>query len=151
MADDHFSFLGYREYELKPRGKKLYLQVVKGSGLGLLSRDDRGGRTIEMTKEMQRHTRSKDWLIITKANSRATVHRRSYLDYIGVKKYDEKGNAIGEMRFIGLFTSIAYSENPRNIPLLRWKVRRVLERSGLDSSGHRCDALSHIPDSFTRD
>ena len=151
MADDHFSFLGYREYELKPRGKKLYLQVVKGSGLGLLSRDDRGGRTIEMTKEMQRHTRSKDWLIITKANSRATVHRRSYLDYIGVKKYDEKGNAIGEMRFIGLFTSIAYSENPRNIPLLRWKVRRVLERSGLDPSGHRGKALSHILDSFPRD
>ncbi len=151
MADDHFTFLGYREYELKPRGKKLYLRAVKGSGLGVLSNEDRGGRTIEMTREMQRHVRTKDWLILTKANSRATVHRHGYLDYVGVKKYDTKGNAIGEMRFIGLFTSIAYSENPRNIPLLRLKVRRVLERSGLDPAGHRGKALFHILDSFPRD
>jgi glutamate dehydrogenase len=151
MSDDHFTFLGYREYALTTRGKKQYLRPVKGTGLGVLSLDERGGRTIEMSREMQRLTRTKDWLIITKANSRATVHRRSYLDYIGVKKYDDKGNAIGEMRFIGLFTSIAYSENPRNIPLLRLKVQRVLERSGLDQGGHRGKALFHILDSFPRD
>jgi len=151
MSDDHFTFLGYREYVLKTRGKKQFLQPVKNTGLGVLSHDERGGRAIEMTREMQRLTRAKNWLIITKANSRATVHRRSYLDYIGVKKYDEKGNAVGELRFIGLFTSIAYSENPRNIPLLRLKVQRVLERSGLDPSGHRGKALFHILDSFPRD
>jgi glutamate dehydrogenase len=151
MADDHFTFLGYREYQLKPRGKKVYLRAVKGSGLGVLSNEDRGGRAVEMTKEMQRHTRLKDWLILTKANSRATVHRHGYLDYVGVKKYDEKGNAIGELRFIGLFTSVAYSENPRNIPLLRLKIRRVLERSRLDPAGHRGKALIHILGSFPRD
>ncbi|MGY8796247.1 MAG: hypothetical protein ACKVJN_14205, partial [Woeseiales bacterium] len=37
MADDHFTFLGYREYKLKKRGVKLYLDPVQGSGLGLLS------------------------------------------------------------------------------------------------------------------
>jgi len=151
MSDDHFTFLGFREYALSKRGQKQYLRPVKGTGLGVLSRDERGGRTIEMTKEMKRLTRTKDWLIITKANSRATVHRRSYLDYVGVKKYDDKGNAVGEMRFIGLFTSIAYSENPRNIPLLKLKVQRVLERSGLDSAGHRGKALFHVLDSFPRD
>ena len=151
MADDHFTFLGYREYALKRRGKKVILQPVKDSGLGVLSRDERGGRAIELSKEMQRHARSKDWLIITKANSRATVHRHSFLDYIGVKKYDKKGKLIGELRFIGLFTSIAYSANPRNIPLLRLKVQRVLERSGLDPAGHRGKALFHILDSFPRD
>ena len=76
---------------------------------------------------MMRQTRSKDPLIITKANSRSTVHRHSYLDYIGVKVYDSQGNPAGEKRFIGLFTSIAYSESPRNIPLLRLKVQRVLK------------------------
>jgi glutamate dehydrogenase len=151
MADDHFTFLGYREYKLRKRGERLFLAPIKGSGLGVLSNDERGGRTVELSKEMQRHTRSRDWLIITKANSRSTVHRQSYLDYIGVKQFDAKGNAIGEKRFIGLFTSIAYSESPRNIPLLRLKVQRVLESAQVDPGGHRGKALLHIIDSFPRD
>jgi glutamate dehydrogenase len=151
MADDHFTFLGYREYRLRKRGENLYLAPVKGTGLGVLSKDERGGRAVMLSKEVERHSRSKDWLIITKANSRATIHRHSYLDYIGVKIYDNKGNAIGEKRFIGLFTSVAYSEAPRNIPLLRLKVQRVLEKSQLDPSGHRGKALMHILDSFPRD
>jgi len=151
MADEHFTFLGYREYRVQPKGDKLYLRSVPGTGLGLLTREERGGRDVEYTKELQRLTRRKNWLIITKANSRSTVHRRSYLDYIGVKVYDDDGNAVGEQRFIGLFTSITYSENPRNIPLLRLKVQRVLERSQLDPSGHRGKALLHILDSYPRE
>lgn len=151
MADDHFTFLGYREYKLRKRGAKMYLAPVKGSGLGVLSSDDRGGGAVELNKEMRRHTRSRDWLIITKANSRSTVHRHIYLDYVGVKIFDRNGNAVGEKRFIGLFTSIAYSENPRNIPLLRLKVQRVLEALAVDPAGHRGKALVHILDSFPRD
>jgi glutamate dehydrogenase len=151
LADDHFTFLGYREYKLRKHGEKLYLAAIKGSGLGVLSKDERGSRVVELNKAMIRHTRSKDPLIITKANSRSTVHRHSYLDYVGVKVYDAEGNPSGERRFIGLFTSLAYSESPRNIPLLRLKVHRVLEDMGLDPAGHRGKSLTHILDSFPRD
>ncbi len=151
MADDHFTFLGYREYAVRQQDGKPYLQPVKGSGLGLLAREERGGGPVPMSKEMLRHSRRKNWLIITKANSRSTVHRRSYLDYVGVKIHDEHGRAVGEQRFIGLFTSVAYSENPRNIPLLRLKVQRVLERSQLDPAGHRGKSLLHILNSYPRD
>ncbi|MEO1202924.1 MAG: NAD-glutamate dehydrogenase, partial [Pseudomonadota bacterium] len=96
-------------------------------------------------------TRSKDWLIITKANSRSTVHRNTYLDYVGVKLYNTSGKVVGEHRFIGLFTSVAYSESPRNIPLLSHKVQRVVDRSGVDPHGHRGKALLHIIDTFPRD
>ncbi len=151
LADDHFTFLGYREYKLRKRGEKLYLTAIPGSGLGVLSKDERGSRAVELTKEMIRYTHSRDPLIITKANSRSTVHRHSYLDYVGVKTYDDKGEPTGEMRFIGLFTSVAYSESPRNIPLLRLKVQRVLQKIGLDPAGHRGKSLTHILDSFPRD
>jgi glutamate dehydrogenase len=70
MAADHFTFLGYREYRLRERGKNLLLAPVPGSGLGVLSKDERGGRAALLSKEVERHTRAKDWLIITKANSR---------------------------------------------------------------------------------
>lgn len=151
MIDDHFTFLGYREYSLHESDDRMVLKPVKGTGLGLLAHENRGGSETELTPQMKRLTRQKDWLIITKANSRSTVHRRSYLDYVGVKRYDEDGNPIGEMRFLGLFTSIAYSENPRNIPLLRLKVERVIARSGFDSSGHLGKALMHVLDTFPRD
>ena len=151
LADDHFTFLGYREHKLQNRKGKVYLRPVEGSGLGILRSDDRGGRAVELSKEMRRFTRSKEWLIITKANSRATVHRQSYLDYVGIKSFDDNGNPDGEQRFLGLFTSAAYSESPRNIPFLRLKIKRVVERSHLDPSGHRGKALLHILDSFPRD
>ena len=151
MADDRFTFLGYREYKLHRRAEKYFLRPVKDTGLGLLASEERGVRSIELTKQMQRVTKAKDWLIITKANSRSTVHRHGYLDYIGVKKYDEDGQPMGEMRFIGLFTSAAYSENPRNIPLLRLKTRRVVERSGLQPSSHLGKALTHVLNTFPRD
>ncbi len=151
MADDHFTFLGYREYKLQNRKDKIYLRPVEGTGLGILRSDDRGGRAVELSKEMRRFTRSKERLIITKANSRATVHRQTYLDYVGIKTYDESGEAIGEHRFLGLFTSAAYSESPRNIPFLRLKIQRVVERSRLDPSGPRGKAWLPILDSFPRD
>ena len=151
MADDRFTYLGYREYRLSTRGKKQFLRPVTGSGLGVLTKDERGGKATELSKEMRKLTRSKDWLIITKANSRSTVHRPSYLDYVGVKVFNNKGDVVGERRFLGLFTSVTYSESPRNIPFIRLKVRRVLDRLQLDPSGHRGKALMHILESFPRD
>jgi glutamate dehydrogenase len=150
MAEDHFLFLGYREYELVKEGKKALLKPLPDTGLGLLAKRD-AGHTIELTPEMRRITRSKDWLIITKANSRSTVHRNAYLDYVGVKVYDDKGTLRGERRFIGLYTSVAYSESPRNIPLLRHKVARVLDRAAIDQGTHRGKALLHILNTYPRD
>ncbi|NNC76475.1 MAG: NAD-glutamate dehydrogenase [Woeseiaceae bacterium] len=151
MIDDRFTFLGYRQYKLTSTGDRIFLRAVADSGLGLLADNDSSHQKIELTKEMKRITRAKDWLIITKANSRSTVHRPAYLDYIGVKIYDQNGKPVGEHRFIGLFTSVAYSESPRNIPLLRHKVARVLERNQVKPGGHRGKALSHILDTFPRD
>ena len=151
MIDDRFTFLGYREYRMSTRGDRIFLKSMPETGLGLLSSNGDGGKTIELTSEMRRLARSKDWLILNKANSRSTVHRNAYLDYVGVKVYDKNGKAVGERRFIGLYTSIAYSENPRNIPLLNHKVQKVIARTHIDPRGHRGKALQHILDTFPRD
>ena len=151
LVDDHFTFLGYREYRLSERGQRTFLHSVDGSGLGLLSSEDRGTKEIELTREMRRLARNKDWITITKANSRSTVHRHAYLDYIGIKIYDSAGRAVGEHRFIGLYTSVAYSESPRSIPLLRLKVETIMQRNKVRPGGHRGKALMHILDTFPRD
>ncbi len=150
MADDNFTLLGYREYDIK-RGNKTDQSIARpGTGLGIL-RGDGSGKPHILAREARAAARSKEPLVITKANSVSTVHRASNLDYIGVKVFDRNGLPCAEQRFLGLFTSVAYSQSPREIPLLRLKVERVMKLSGLASTSHRGKALQHILDNFPRD
>ncbi len=89
-------------------------------------------------------------LLLTKANSPSTVHRPAYLDYVGVKKYDEDGRVVGERRFLGLYTTAAYKASPRSIPMLRGKVEGVLERAGFPPASHDRKALESRSSSPTR-
>ncbi|CAN0496027.1 unnamed protein product, partial [Scytosiphon promiscuus] len=111
--DNNFTFLGMREYSIKGKTKNSKLAPKRGTGLGLL-RDTkvevlrRGKELTHMTPEVRKFFFSPSPIIITKANIKSDVHRRTYMDYIGVKLYDEKGKITGELRIVGLFTSAAY-------------------------------------------
>ena len=109
ILDHHFTFLGYHEYDLIREGGDDALRRVPGTGLGILRDSDPDPGIVKLGPEAQALAREKEILILTKANSRATVHRPSYLDYIGVKRFDESGEVVGERRFLGLYTSTAYS------------------------------------------
>jgi glutamate dehydrogenase len=153
LADNHFTFLGYREYRLERGRHADHLVPVSKSGLGLLRAA--AGRPqpakTELTGELRRKAREPALLIVTKANSVSTVHRSTYLDYIGVKTFDARGNVTGERRFIGLFTSSTYSANPREIPLLRHKVQRVVDHFGISATSHDGKAIIHVLETFPRD
>jgi len=101
--------------------------------------------------ELRRQARAPVPLTITKANTRSTVHRPVYLDYIGVRRFDSKGRVLGEHRFLGLFTSGAYSRSPRQIPLLRRKVERIIARANLPPASHAGKALANIVETYPRD
>ena len=90
-------------------------------------------------------------LVLAKANSRATVHRPAYLDYVGVKTFDENGEVDGERRFLGLFSSAAYTESLMRIPLIREKAAAVLKRSGFDPRSHAGKALMDTLETYPRD
>src|SRR5262249_11516225 len=90
-------------------------------------------------------------IVVTKANTRSTVHRPGYTDYIGVKRYNENGEVIGEHRFLGLFTSTAYSARVGETPLLRGKVEAIAQRAGFPPAGHLAKSLQHILESYPRD
>ncbi|AXK71860.1 NAD-glutamate dehydrogenase [Lysobacter sp. TY2-98] len=152
-ADNHFTFLGFREYEVVKQGKQEVLQAVPGTGLGLLHGEERGKpRPLStLAAHYMEHSGSVDALILTKTNARATVHRRGYMDYIGVLSFDKAGKPVREDRFLGLFTSSAYSRRPWDIPLVRRRYEHVMEKSGLPTDGHSGKALRHILESMPRD
>ncbi len=151
MENNQFTFLGYREYELVAESESPHYQPKAGTGLGIL-RDGRSGRAEEMIPEPgPSQIRGRSILTVAKANTPSTVHRSAYLDYIGVKRFNESGEVIGEHRFLGLFTSAAYSRSPRTIPYLRKKFEDVLHKSGLSADSHNGKALAHILETLPRD
>ncbi|GAB7007441.1 NAD-glutamate dehydrogenase [Nocardioides sp. AN3] len=152
LADEHFTFLGYKEYKLERRGDDEYLHAVPGTGLGILRADqDLSGSFGRLPDAVKAKARERTLLVLAKANSRATVHRPAYLDYVGVKTFDANGEVDGERRFLGLLASAAYTESLMRIPLIREKAKAVLKHSGFDPRSHAGQALMDTLETYPRD
>ena len=153
MENRHFTFLGYQEYHLRGGPGKESLQPVEASALGILRSDRRQLVRTNLIRpaDIRRQSRSRDLALVTKGNFQSTVHRAGYLDYVGIKCFDSKGHVTGERRFLGLWTSVAYNTNPREIPLLRHKVAQIIEHFALAPDSHDGKALQHILETFPRD
>ncbi|QRN03949.1 NAD-glutamate dehydrogenase [Legionella sp. MW5194] len=154
IEDHHFTFLGIRDYELIEKGHETILQPLPETGLGVLrpSLSKSTARSISaMTPEARELTLSSRALVMFKTNTEATVHRQAYTDYIGVKRFNKKGQVVGEMRIIGLYTSAAYNTNPKHIPFLRHKVAKVMNNSTLVPRSHAGKVLLNILETLPRD
>jgi glutamate dehydrogenase len=153
IEDNNFTFLGYREYDLVTEDGEDVLRAVPDSGLGVLRERGRPASHSfsRLPPEVRKLAREPRLLNLTKANTRATVHRPSYLDYVGIKKFDAYGEVTGERRFLGLYTFSAYSVNTLDIPLVRRKVSYVLDRAGFPSGSHNEKDLIEILETYPRD
>ncbi|HEX6249485.1 MAG TPA: NAD-glutamate dehydrogenase [Nocardioidaceae bacterium] len=152
LSDDHFTFLGYREYRLETQGEDDVLRALPGTGYGILRADPHMSTSVgKLPPLVKAKAREKTLLVLAKANSKATVHRSAYLDYIGVKTFDENGDVVGERRFLGLYSSAAYTESITRIPVLRQKAREVIDRAGFDPLSHTGKALMDVLETYPRD
>ncbi|MBD1540730.1 NAD-glutamate dehydrogenase [Arthrobacter sp. IA7] len=151
LDEGNFTFLGYREYDLVNEEGEDVLELREDSGLGLLRAHHDTHQVQHLTDAGRRKAREKRALVITKANSRSTVHRPAYLDYVGVKSFDAAGNVNGEQRFIGLFATSAYTDSVRNIPIVREKVEAVLRGAGFPPDSHSGKDLLGILETYPRD
>jgi glutamate dehydrogenase len=152
LLADNFTFLGLRDYNVDGQS----LQPDFDGALGIMrSRElrvlKRGTELLEITPEIMAFLREPRLLIIAKANIHSRVHRRVYLDYIGVKRFDASGNLIGEHRIVGLFTSTAYTRGAHGIPYLRRKIAAVERHAGFDSASHSGKALANVLEHYPRD
>ena len=120
LADDNFTFLGYRAGD-EP-------------GLGILRDSQEEDPAAGLGRDSSAIT-------LSKANTRSTVHRAAYLDFVGV----------GERVFLGLYTHTAYRASPTEIPILRRRVARVLERAAFPRGSHNEKAVLEILDTYPRD
>ena len=131
--------LGYRRYRLQRGARQDVILPQAHTGLGIL-RDSRPGvgnhGPTVLTGALRREARSPRAVLVTKANSRATVHRGGYLDYVGVRTFDARGRVTGEHRFLGLWTSSAYESSPRTVPLLKHKIDAIIDAFDVAPGSH---------------
>lgn len=154
IEDHHFTFLGVRDYELVKKGKDTVLQAIPETGLGILRETLSKSHPLfvsDMTPEAREMTFSPRILVMSKTNTLSSIHRDAYSDYIGIKRFDKKGQVIGERRIIGLYTSAAYHTNPRHIPFLRHKVALIMANSELNLRSHAGKVLLNIIETLPRD
>lgn len=152
---DNFTLLGYREYEFSEKNGEVKSRIVKNSSLGLLHdqvtpvyiSEDQSG----LTSDLQKYRRNLPPLTISKVNKRSTVHRGVPMDAVAVKRFDTDGNVIGECLFIGLFTSVTYSRSIQDVPLLRRRTAKVMEKSRFTEGSHDYKALRHVLEKYPRD
>jgi glutamate dehydrogenase len=154
MTDDNFTLLGARDYAFT--GGDDVLEPDFATGLGLLRSRDmrllrRWNQPLHITPEIRAILEEPKLLIVTKSAARSRVHRRVYLDYIGVKRFDRAGRLVGERRFCGLFTSTAYTRPARTIPYLRRKIDSIVRRAGFDPSSHSGKSLANVLETYPRD
>ncbi|MEZ5775960.1 MAG: NAD-glutamate dehydrogenase [Hyphomicrobiaceae bacterium] len=156
LAQGNFTFLGMRELLLEGGRETGDLKTQHDKGLGILRNPDirvlrRSRELISMTPEMRRFYFQPAPLIISKSNTVARVHRRSHMEYVGAKRYGADGQIVGELRMVGLFTSAAYTESVRSIPLVRMKVEQVLKGLGFPPDSHSGKACVNVLETFPRD
>ncbi len=154
LTADNFVLLGCRDYALVSAEDGDVLHIVSGSGLGLLRAEGEDGQSrsfAALPPQLRAQAHVPGVLTVTKSNTRSTVHRPGYLDFVGVKTFDSEGRVSGERRVIGLLASTAYGTSPAQIPLLRRKVAAVVERAGLAPGGHAAKTLQTIIERYPRD
>ncbi|MFK5633013.1 MULTISPECIES: NAD-glutamate dehydrogenase [unclassified Ornithinimicrobium] len=152
LDDHHFTYLGYRSYDLVEQDGQAALRSVPGSGLGIL-RDEEGceASVSVLRPEAAATARDPRLLTVTKANTRATVHRSVPLDYIGIRRFDRNGTVVGEQRFLGLFTQGAYAESTTRLPIVGTKVKQILDHSGYTPDSHSGKDLISVLEGYPRD
>ncbi|MGB7449540.1 MAG: NAD-glutamate dehydrogenase [Ornithinimicrobium sp.] len=151
LEDNHFTFLGYREYELVEEEGERKLRSVPSTGLGILRSESDESSVTHLERRAQRTARQARLLSITKANSRSTVHRPVYLDYVGVRRFDDSGQVVAERRFLGLFTASAYAESVQRLPIIGGKVQQILDESGFAPDSHSGKDLLGVLEAYPRD
>jgi glutamate dehydrogenase len=153
LADHHFTFLGYRQYELVKNPEsdgEPALRAMLASGLGVLRQDSLAARSLTAGPDTAAHALAPRLLVLTEASAQSTVHRSAYPYYVGVKTFDKNGDVNGEHRFLGVLTSAALYEDVLDIPVIERRVREVIHRAGFPIESYSGQKMLDVIQNYPR-
>jgi glutamate dehydrogenase len=152
LQDDRFTFLGYKEYEVVRNGDNIELKYIPGTGLGIARHLETEGEKAQkpLSQKAQQHILRKGLLSFSKSGTMSRVHRPAYPNMVSVRVFNEKGEVVGLRGFLGLYTLPVYTERTRDIPVIRTKIKSILDSSGLYPRSHESKDLESVLENFPR-
>ena len=154
IVDNKFIFLGAIEFDIEHNGDNYSYKEVLNSRLGIYKSQ------YEITKPTIVNVSPKEiegvvghpYLVeILKSRYKSQIHRYTNAERIRIQKFDDNGKVVGEYRFIGLFASSVYYQNPKSIPIICKKIEQVTARSGYSKNSSNFKDLLSTLESYPRD
>jgi glutamate dehydrogenase len=156
LVQGGFVFLGYRSYSITGDGARARFKVDVGSELGVMrDHDESRFRDTGLLDDIDPARRELFFsgapVIVGKSRVESHVHRRRPMDSISIRRTGAGGRVTGFDNFVGLFTSKAYAEESEHIPLLRAKLKEVLEAEHAQPGSHDYKEIVSVFNSFPKD
>jgi glutamate dehydrogenase len=150
LQAQHFTFLGARDYSVSRDGQMIHITAIPQTGLGIL-RGEPETPVSQLPLEAQAVLDTDQLVFTTKAMTRSTVHRPAWLDCLAIKRFDDAGRVVGEIRFLGLYTSKAYAAPVADIPQIRLHINQVMRAAEVMPESHAAKSLQAIMEAYPRD
>ena len=154
LADGHMILLGYRHYDYRAAKNGMTVQATPKSGLGILAETESAVREATMVSDVGSlgiYVSGEETLILSKTPDLSRVHRAATMDYVAILERNAKGVVTAEHRFVGLFTSSAYTAGVQNIPLIRTKLTDVMKAVNWPQDSYNARALMNVLEMWPRD
>jgi glutamate dehydrogenase len=156
LVNGGFVFLGFRRYLVTRDEGAAKFVLDPGTELGIMREDDESRFRTSVPLEELSPARRKLFfegppLVVGKSRAESHVHRRRPMDSVSIRRADAFGSVVAFDNFVGLFTSKAYAEEAQHIPVLRAKLREVLESEGAVPGSHDYKEIVSAFNSFPKD
>jgi glutamate dehydrogenase len=139
LVGGSFLFLGYERYTAAPAGSASAFIRDDKSVLGILrdGADGKQGRQFDTIESLEPDLLLHGpLLIVSKSHIQSYVHRLEPMDDIVIRRTNGGAPPVAFDRFLGLFSSKAAVEEAEHVPILRDKLRQLLDEDRLLPGSH---------------
>jgi glutamate dehydrogenase len=152
IANGNFIFLGVAEFETINENNKIYLKDKARFGICASEFEHFRPRTTNASENDILNSIKYPYIIeVLKSRYKSQIHRIANAERIRIQKISPLGKIIGEYRFFGLFTSSAYHQNAKFIPLIKNKITSVVTKAGFIENSHNYKDLISVLESYPKD
>ncbi len=154
IIEGNFILLGFKEFDFAKSKNEYTIKPLDSSSLGVFRAPHPQFKpnVANFSSDEIAHSIKNPYVVeVVKSSYKSKIHRASNAERIRIQKFSPQGEVIGEYRIIGLFTSSAYTQTPKQIPLIKGKINEVIKASGFVQGSHNYKDLVSAIESYPRD
>ncbi|WP_341751308.1 NAD-glutamate dehydrogenase [Candidatus Tisiphia endosymbiont of Piscicola geometra] len=143
LKDDNFTFLGMINFDLTSKNFSLEDGIKKIW--------QNSGEVLDIIERSANSLHENKLIILGKINILSKVHRSNLVDYILIKKIDQEKKYHSGSIIFGLYSSAMYYQLVTDIPILRQKLKFVVDKAAFPIGGYNTKKLKNIIQSLPKE